>query len=59
MMGQLNKRKQLLIKQLKDLNSKAEKKEVSIEEYEPKKREIERELIEIMDRLTQLKFLLK
>jgi chromosome segregation ATPase len=59
MMGTLDKRKQALIEQLKELNLKVEKNEISLEEYEPKKREIERELVEIMDRLTQLNFLLK
>ncbi len=59
MIGTLEKRKQTLISQIKDLNSKVKKDEISLEEYEPKKREIERELVEIMDRLTQLNFLLK
>jgi chromosome segregation ATPase len=59
MIGTLDKRKKALIEQLRELNSKVEKNEISIEEYEPKKREIERELVEIMDRLTQLNFLLK
>ena len=59
MVRELQTRKDALVKQLKELNKEMENKKIDIEEYNHKKREIERELVDIMDRLTQLGFLLK
>lgn len=59
MMKQLNNRKQFLVQQLKALNTEKENNHLSEEEYEYKKNQIERELVEIMDRLTQLNFIFK
>ena len=59
MVRELQTRKDALVKQLKELNNEMENKNIDIEEYNHKKREIERELVEIMDRLTQLGFLIK
>lgn len=57
--NELNSRKKILIQQLKELNKEENTASMSKEEYEHKKREIESELIEIMDRLTQLAYILK
>ena len=59
MIQDFQSRKQNLIEQLKELNKKEAEKKISTEDYYKKKREIERELVEIMDRLTQLGYLLK
>ena len=59
MIQDFQSRKQDLIEQLKELNKKEAENIVSTEDYHHKKREIERELVEIMDRLTQLGYLLK
>ncbi|NVM53515.1 MAG: hypothetical protein HWN66_07400 [Candidatus Helarchaeota archaeon] len=56
---QLQSRKKILIQQMKDLNREESDKKISKEEYEQKKYEIERELVEIMDRLTQLAYISK
>ena len=53
----LNKRKDELVKEIKKLDKLKEKGEISEEEYQEKRYVIERELVEIMDRLTQLGFL--
>lgn len=55
---ELQQRKTTLIQQIKNLDKEKEKGNINPEEYKNKKREIERELVEIMDRLTQLAFLL-
>ncbi|MDD1776551.1 MAG: hypothetical protein LUQ65_00145 [Candidatus Helarchaeota archaeon] len=59
MMLELQKRKLALIKQLKELNAKYPADETETDNYNPEKNQIERELVEIMDRLTQLNYLLK
>ncbi len=59
MMKELQNRKKSLIQQLKELNKKEQDKMVSEEEYLHEKMEIERELVEIMDRLTQLNYIFK
>lgn len=59
MMKELQNRKKSLIQQLKELNKKEQDKMVSEEEYFHEKMEIERELVEIMDRLTQLNYIFK
>ena len=59
MVKELESRKNDLVDQLKTLNQKeTELKNLSDTDFK-RKREIERELVEIMDRLTQLSFLLK
>jgi restriction endonuclease S subunit len=58
-MKELQNRKKSLIQQLKELNKKEQDKMVSEEEYLHEKMEIERELVEIMDRLTQLNYIFK
>ncbi len=55
---ELQQRKTTLIQQIKNLDKEKEEGNINPEEYKTKKREIERELVEIMDRLTQLAFLL-
>ena len=59
MVRELQARKNTLVKQIKELHKEFENKRIDIEEYNHKWRELERELVEIMDRLTQLGFLLK
>jgi len=49
-------RRDELLRSLQLLKRKYEKGEVSEEEYQRKRREIERELVEIMDRLVQLQY---
>ncbi|MFX1294313.1 MAG: hypothetical protein ACFFD2_05570 [Promethearchaeota archaeon] len=56
---ELKNRKEFLIQQLKELNKEKEDKKLSEDDYIHKKKEAERKLIEIMDRLTQLAYLLK
>ena len=46
-----------LINELKLLKKKYECGEISREEYENKRRVIEREIVEVMDRLVQYKFI--
>ena len=59
MIEELQKRKQALIQRLKELNAKYPVEETETDSYNPEKNEIERELVEIMDRLTQLNYLFK
>ncbi len=59
MKQELQKRKQALIQRLKELNAKGPADEPETDGYDQEKNEIERELVEIMDRLTQLNYLLK
>ena len=59
MTQELQKRKQILIQKLKELNAKESGGEPDIDAYDQEKSEIERELVEIMDRLTQLNYILK
>ena len=49
---------EVFVKDLKNLEKKHEKGEISEEEYEEKKNVIERSLVELMDRLSQMKFIL-
>lgn len=56
MMRDLQERKQELVLKLKELNSREPVDESGIDENEQEKSEIERELVEIMDRLTQLNY---
>jgi chromosome segregation ATPase len=59
MMQALQKRKQELVLKLKELNARKPEDETSMDAYEQEKNEIERELVEIMDRLTQLSYIFK
>ena len=59
MVKELQARKKILVQQLKELNKQKDENLVNEDVYIQKKNEIERELVEIMDRLTQLAYLLK
>ena len=59
MIQELQKRKAKAVQQIKDLEKQEHKNEISKEEYLHRRREVERELVEIMDRLTQLGFIFK
>ena len=59
MIQTLQKRKQELVLKLKELNAKQFEDDTITDEYEQEKNEIERELVEIMDRLTQLNYIFK
>ncbi len=54
----LTKERDKLVEELLSLKDKYEKREISKEEYEEKRREVERKIVEIMDRLVQLGFIL-
>jgi len=56
---EFEERKQVLLDQMKELKSLIAQDKISEADYKRKSREIERELVEIMDRLTQLKFILQ
>lgn len=58
MVQELQNRKKTLIRHLKELSKKENNEEMTEVEYDEKK-EIERELVEIMDRLTQLNYIFK
>lgn len=49
---------EVFVKDLKNLEKKYENGEIGEEEYEEKKNVIERSLVELMDRLSQMKFIL-
>ncbi|MEM3692484.1 MAG: hypothetical protein QXI39_00470 [Candidatus Bathyarchaeia archaeon] len=55
---ELEKRRDELLKELKELKRRFENKELSQEEYEVKRHGVEREIVEVMDRLVQIQFLL-
>lgn len=55
---ELEKRRDELLKELKELKRRFENKELSQEEYEIKRHGLEREIVEVMDRLVQIQFLL-
>ncbi|MEM2925935.1 MAG: hypothetical protein QXO94_00515 [Candidatus Bathyarchaeia archaeon] len=55
---ELEKRRDELLKELKELKRRFENKELSQEEYEIKRHGVEREIVEVMDRLVQIQFLL-
>lgn len=59
MLKELESRKKNLVEQLKRLNKQNSDVELSVEGLNEKKRKVERELVEVMDRLTQLNYLLK
>jgi len=53
----LKKRKEELERELEELVKMREKGEISEEEYEKRRRAIEREFVEIMDRLVQMRYI--
>lgn len=55
---ELTREKDRLVDELLSLKDSYEKGEISKEEYEEKRRKIERKIVEVMDRLVQLGFIL-
>jgi CRISPR/Cas system-associated protein Cas5 (RAMP superfamily) len=55
---ELEKRRDQLLEELRNLKRRYEKKELSKEEYEIKRHGVEREIVEVMDRMVQIQFLL-
>ncbi len=55
---QLERERDSLLKELKDLDRRLKEGEISEEEYKEKRHTIERELVEIMDRLIQMGFIM-
>jgi len=53
----LEKRQKELIRELEELIKKKERKEISEEEFHAQKTRLEREYVEVMDRLVQLRFI--
>jgi uncharacterized membrane protein len=53
----LEKQRDRLVDELKNLEERRKKGELSEESYEEKRREIERAIVEVMDRLAQMRFL--
>ncbi|MDW8003647.1 MAG: hypothetical protein RMI04_02380 [Thermofilaceae archaeon] len=53
----LEKRQKELVKEMDELVKKKERGEISEEEFGEKRTRIEREFIEVMDRITQLRFI--
>ncbi len=54
----LEKRQKELIKELEELIKKRESGEISEEEFHVQKTKLEREYVEVMDRLAQLRFII-
>jgi len=54
----LEKKRDSLLKDLKALEERRKKGEINEEQYKEKRREIERAIVEIMDRLAQARFLM-
>jgi len=55
---QLERERDALLKELKDLEKKRKEGEIGEEEYKEKRHTIERGLVEIMDRLVQMGFIM-
>jgi len=55
---ELHRRKDELLEELKDLEKKRKSGEISEEEYKERRHTIERGLVEIMDRLAQMRFII-
>ncbi|NIN00040.1 MAG: hypothetical protein GTO24_18805 [candidate division Zixibacteria bacterium] len=53
----LERQRDRLVDDLKKLEEKHEKGEIDEDEYKEKRHEIERAIVEVMDRLAQMKFL--
>ncbi len=54
---ELLRKKEELEKEMEILNKKKNKKQITDEEYQKEKKKIEREFIEVMDRLAQMKYI--
>jgi len=54
---ELEKKRDKLVEALKNLEEKLKKGELNEDTYKQKRRELEREVIEVMDRLAQMRFL--
>ena len=54
---ELLRKKEELEKKMEILNKKKNKKQITDEEYQKEKKKIEREFIEVMDRLAQMKYI--
>jgi len=55
---ELETRRDALVEELKELRRRLERKEMSDEEYADRRYPIEREIVEVMDRLAQMRYLL-
>lgn len=55
---ELQRRKDELLDELKELDKKRESGEISEEEYEERRHTVERGLVEVMDRLAQMRFII-
>lgn len=55
---ELQRRKDELLDELKELDKKRESGEISEEEYKERRHTIERGLVEVMDRLAQMRFII-
>ncbi|MBS7656570.1 MAG: hypothetical protein QXI71_06105 [Candidatus Bathyarchaeia archaeon] len=54
---ELQKQADKLVEELKKLDERRKKGELNEDAYKEKRREIEREIVEVMDRLAQMQFL--
>ena len=54
---ELLRKKEELEKEMEILNKKKNKKQITDEEYQKERKKIEREFIEVMDRLAQMKYI--
>lgn len=54
---ELLRKKEELEKEMEILNKKKNKKRITDEEYQKEKKKIEREFIEVMDRLAQMRYI--
>jgi len=54
----LERQRDSLLKDLKSLEERHKKGEINEEQYENKRHEIERALVEVLDRLAQMRFLM-
>ncbi len=55
---ELEKERDALLEELKELGKKRERGEITEDEYHQRRYSIERALVEIMDRLAQMRFLM-
>lgn len=54
---ELLRKKEELEKEMEILNKKKNKKQITDEEYQKERKKIEREFIEVMDRLAQMRYI--
>jgi len=55
---ELETRRDELVNELKDLSRRFDRKEITDDEYANRRHEIERHIVEVMDRLAQMRYLL-